>query len=190
MTSLMQISLALVLFLAGISTVNAQTSSPDKSSGGDSAGKTIPKDPVIVVGPSPWKNETTVSSPTVEKVADGIQSLYASFTVPGRRIVKPEQVSLIFITSSARYENDHVVSISLDGMDYGPWFSEFAFNPYKSEGNVEGRVTAPIPYYVYLEMLEAKKVEIRVGTTRFELNGKDQGALRRLKKTVDEEADK
>ena len=116
--------------------------------------------------------------------------LQAEFVSSGKKLVKPSSITLRFFShaSDRTYADNRAVTIKLDGSEV---LSETA---HYEEGNTNGEiflisVTQEVSYEMFSKILAAKKVEIKIGPTEFELNESGREALRDLKKLIEQSSE-
>lgn len=114
-------------------------------------------------------------------------SLRAEFEVVGKKIQKPTTVKLTLYSTAAdrAYADNRAVNILLDGQSALSDTAQF------ESGNTNGQVflisvVQQISYDLFLKMLSAQKVEIKIGPTAFNLTENHLEALRDLKKLAEQ----
>ena len=133
-------------------------------------------------------NTTFVQSPFLRVQGDwqnGIL-LRASFASPGKNVAKPSFVTLTLSTaaSNRKYADNRELKIFLDGKQA---LSDTA--RYES-GNTNGEiylisVKEDVPYDLFLTIVGAKIVTIKIGPTEFEMKESDLDALRDVRRAIE-----
>jgi hypothetical protein len=119
-----------------------------------------------------------------------VLEMEATYEVVGNKATKPETVSFIlssYSSSGRKYKDDHKLTIYLDGAEFRSaetreWFSHDDPGRISSETYVAPR----LKYADFLRLLEAKKVEMKFGQTRFTLSQDQVAVLRDLNRTVEQ----
>jgi hypothetical protein len=119
-----------------------------------------------------------------------VLEMEAAYEVVGDKAIKPESVYFILSSSSSnglKYKDDHKLTIYLDGAEFRSaetreWFSHNDPGRISSETYVAPRLR----YADFLRLLDAKKVEMKFGQTRFTLSRDHVEALRDLSRTVEQ----
>jgi len=128
----------------------------------------------------------TVPFQVVGEWSNGVR-LKAGFESTGKKITKPSVIKLTFYSSSENrvLADNRAITILLDGNTV---LSDTA--RYEG-GNTNGRiflitVAQEIPYDLFLKMLTAKKVHMKIGPADFDLKDADLEALKDLKKLIEQ----
>jgi len=118
-----------------------------------------------------------------------VLSLAIEIEGPGRRPVKAESIIFSLYSyshgKSYKYKSDSKLTIFLDNAlllsdDFQPFF--MAIDP--RGGVTEHYLSARIPYDKLLQILKAKKIVMKFGSTTFEVQGENLEALRDLNKSI------
>ncbi|HTG14455.1 MAG TPA: hypothetical protein VK747_04210 [Blastocatellia bacterium] len=134
-------------------------------------------------------DQTIVQTSPVQVSGDwrnGIR-LCAGYKSSGKQIAKPTSITLTFFSSATdrTYADNRSIQVAIDGQtvlsDTGKY----------DHGNTNGEiflisVTQIISYETFTKILTAKKVQLKVGSTEFELKASDLEALGDLKKLVEQ----
>ena len=133
-------------------------------------------------------NKTVVQTAPLQVQGDwrnGIR-LRAGFEVTGKEVAKPSDVTLSFFSAASdrTYADNRALKILIDGKE-----AVSSVAHYKS-GNTNGEVflitvTQDIPYEMFLRLINAKSVKMRVGPTEFELKDSDLEALKDLQRILE-----
>jgi hypothetical protein len=118
-----------------------------------------------------------------------VLSLTIEMEGPGRRPVKAESIIFSLYSyshgKSYKYKSDPKLTIFLDDTlllsdEFQPFF--MAIDP--RGGVTEHYLSARIPYDKLLQILKAKKIVMKFGSTTFEIQGENLEALRDLNKSI------
>jgi len=114
-------------------------------------------------------------------------SFRAGYASKGKQITKPESITLTFYSSAQdrTYADNRALLINIDGKVV---LSETA--KYEN-GNTNGAVflisvTQAISYEMFVRLLAANKVQMKLGPTQFELKESDIEVLKDLRKLIDQ----
>lgn len=124
------------------------------------------------------KVKTTLEHP--RPLGGGIY-LYASFFQQDRRLRTGAMVEIIFISvSKEKYRDSHNVSFLADGQPL-PFVSQTQyFTDMADDGHKREKTRLTLTRESLIELLKAKKVKARLGSTEFELTNNHLESLREL----------
>lgn len=112
------------------------------------------------------------------------------FVVKGRKVTKPEFLSLSLTSYSARpvkYASNHKITIIVDGIEL---LSETGVDRYVNtpflRSSSESYGIARLPYKDFETMAKSKRIAIQIGETKIDLKDEDVQALKDLKTLIDD----
>lgn len=119
---------------------------------------------------------------------DGL-SMMVNFRVKGKTITQPTWMRLGFFSYSRamKYKDNHELKLLLDGAQLLSGDTRVMRSELDTRGFAqEALMSPPIPYSQFLQMLNARTVEVQLGSTRFALKGEHVEALRDLQRIVEQ----
>jgi hypothetical protein len=112
--------------------------------------------------------------------------LQASFASPGKQIARPSFVTFTFSSAASdrTYADNRELIIVLDGKQ------ALSDTGHYERGNTNGEVylisvTQDVPYNLFLKIVAAEHVKVRIGPTEFDLKEIDLDALRDVKRAIE-----
>src|SRR2546423_1060808 len=132
----------------------------------------------------PTKRMKTVLEHPVS-LSQAADALYLSasffFTDPKLQRARPMlEIALVSVSKEAKYRNAHDVTILADGMRL-PLVGQVQYQSGKGEhGLVQEAVRATITYETLFNLIQAKRVTARLGSTQFELTNNHLESLREM----------
>jgi hypothetical protein len=110
----------------------------------------------------------------------------AGFEVSGKEITKPSDVTLSFfsVARERTYADNRALKILIDGKEALASVARY------ERGNTNGEVflitvTQGISYELFLRLINAKSVKVRIGPTEFDLKGNNLDALKDLQRILE-----
>lgn len=112
--------------------------------------------------------------------------LRASFASPGKNVAKPSFVTLTLSTaaSNRKYADNRELKIFLNGKQALSDTARFDL------GHTDGKIFVislkeDVPYDLFLSIVGAKTVKIKIGPTEFEMKESDLDALRDVRRAIE-----
>jgi hypothetical protein len=111
----------------------------------------------------------------------------AYFRSPGKMLARPQSMHFVFESHSQalKYGSDRKLQILVDGIEFASGETLITHSECRPRIPCEEVMKSPeLPYNSFLQIINAKKVEMRLGPTGFELRQENIEALRDLDRIV------